>query len=96
MDPEGEKRDSLSDRIRKAEAGAKGGAEPESKSPPVSAGARIGFDFAGSVVGSGIVGAIMDHAFKTSPWCLLGMVVVGFAIGIVSAWRAMQKSEEDK
>ena len=83
MDPEGEKRDSLSNRIRKAEAEAKDGAGLKANPSPFRRGGRIGFDFVGSVVGSGIVGAIMDYAFEDEPVVFAGMVVVGFAIGIV-------------
>lgn len=87
MDPESEKLDDLSERIRKAKAEA----DPASKAAPSSGGGNVGFEFVGSVVGAGVLGALLDHAFGTSPWCLLGMVIVGFAAGIMSAWRSMQK-----
>ena len=86
MNPEDEKLEDLSERIRKAEAKTE-------KSAPNAAGSRIGFDFAGSVLGSGIIGALADRAFGTSPWCLLGMVVFGFGIGIMNAWRSIQKPD---
>ena len=89
MDSEGEKLDDLSTRINKAERGADKAAKPDD-SAPAAAGSRVGMDFVGAIVGSGILGAIMDHAFGTAPWCLVGMIVVGFGLGIMSAWRAMQ------
>jgi ATP synthase protein I len=89
MDGENNKLDSLTARIDRAEVAAK----PKNKFEPESAG-RIGFDFVGSLAGAGILGAIADHAFGTSPWCLIGMVFLGFGVGIWNAWRLMQKSEE--
>jgi len=86
MVSEGEKLPSLDERIRAAEA------KPENKTGLASAG-KIGFDFVGSVVGAGLVGAVMDYAFKTGPWCLLGMVIFGFCAGVWSFWRSIQKSE---
>jgi len=86
MEPESEKLDDLAERIRQA------GVKPDSQ-PAASGVGRIGFDFVGSIAGSCILGAIADHAFGTSPWCLVGMVFVGFAMGIMSAWRSMQKKE---
>jgi F0F1-type ATP synthase assembly protein I len=92
MGSDEEKLDALSERIAKAQIASE--AKPESPSTVVSS-SGAGFDFAGSVVGSGIVGALMDRAFNTSPWCLLGMVIFGFGIGTFSAWRSMQKSENE-
>jgi len=83
VDSEGEKLKNLSERID--QAGSK---------PPVDqgqgAGRNVGFDFVGAVAGGGIVGALLDHAFGTTPWCLVGMIVFGFIVGIYSAWRSMQ------
>ena len=90
MEPNSEKLDDLSERIRRAEAGK----EAKSVSQPSGSNGRVGFDFVGSVVGSGIVGALLDRAFDTSPWCLLGLVVFGFAAGVMNAWRSMQKSSD--
>jgi ATP synthase protein I len=90
MDEQSEKLDDLSARIAKAGA-------PEQKADLVGEKAgegpsrNVGFDFVGSVVGSGVMGFFMDRAFDTFPWCLLGMVVFGFATGIWTSWRAMNK-----
>jgi ATP synthase protein I len=89
MDPESEKLDKLSERIRKAEA--EGETKTEKAEMPDQA-RHVGFEFVGAIAGSGIVGAIADHYFGTSPWCLLGMVLVGFCVGMYSAWRSMQGS----
>lgn len=89
MDSEGEKLDALSERIRKASD-----ARAEKKAETETGAGRVGFDFVGSVIGSGIVGGIIDHEFGTSPWWLIAMIVIGFAVGVWSAWRSMQKSDK--
>ena len=87
MESEKEKLDNLSYRIDGAER------KPPTKSdlPP---GQRMGVDFVGSIVISGVVGALIDRAFDTSPWGLLGMVFFGFGTGIWAIWRVMQKAED--
>jgi F0F1-type ATP synthase assembly protein I len=87
MDTENKELESLSERISAAEK------MPEIELAEPSAGRNIGVDFVGSVIICGVVGALADRAFGTEPWCLLGMVVFGFIIGIYSAWRAIQKPE---
>jgi F0F1-type ATP synthase assembly protein I len=87
MDNSDQQPGSLSERIRQAEAG------PKTRPAAESGGRNIGVDFVGSIVICGIVGALADRAFKTSPWFLLGMVLFGFGVGIYSAWRAIQKPE---
>jgi|GEM_PF-4616364 ATP synthase protein I len=90
MDQESEKLDALSERIRQAKAGAK----PESEKNQASA-RNSGFDFAGSVIGAGVIGFFLDRTFGTAPWCLVGMVVLGFVGGMASAWSAMQKTRSE-
>ena len=86
MDKESEKLASLSERIRQVEA--------DGKAKPASGSAgRMGFDFVGSVLGAVVLGAICDHVFGTSPWCLLGFVAVGFVGGMLTVWRSLQKKE---
>ena len=84
MDPDSEKLDDLSARIRDAEAGKDVGKTEAGQ------GRNAGFDFVGALAGGGIIGALLDRAFGTSPWCLLGMVLFGFVAGIIGAWRATQ------
>ena len=92
MDPESEKLEALARRIEQA-GGHALVPKPVGQVTPSSAG-RIGFDFVGTLAGSGIIGALLDRAFGTQPWGLLGMILIGFVVGIVNAWRVMQKSED--
>jgi F0F1-type ATP synthase assembly protein I len=89
MTSDDDKSDSLAERIRRAEA------KPKKEEPPASGGRNIGFDFVGSVAICGIVGALADRAFNTSPWCLLGMVLMGFVVGVWTAWLSMQKNDKN-
>ena len=54
-----------------------------------------GFDFAGSILGSVLIGLLIDHSFHTAPWGLVTMMALGFCSGMVGAWRFMQKKPED-
>jgi len=87
MEPQSEKLDDLTKRIDLAQKQARPDAPAEDK----GAGRNVGFDFVGAIAGGGIIGALLDRAFGTSPWCLLGMVLFGFVTGMYSAWRAIKK-----
>ena len=86
MDSESEKLASLSDRIRQVEAGS-------AAKPPADSSNRAGLDFVGSIVGAGVLGAICDQVFDTTPWFLLGMIGVGFVGGMIAVWRSLQVKE---
>ena len=94
--PDQEKFDDLSARIRDASAKPTPEKGESTGQMPAS---RLGFDFAGAVIGSIILGVVIDHVFGTKPWGVLIMVVVGFTIGMMNMWRAMtinDKTASDK
>ncbi len=91
MDPQNEKLEALSERIRLAEAGAQKKVEP--KTEPSST-RNAGFDLAGSIIGGGVIGYFLDRAFGTTPWCLVGMVCLGFLSGITGIWFSMQRPQK--
>jgi F0F1-type ATP synthase assembly protein I len=88
MSSEQEKLDNLSDRIRKAETGGK--PRPKAGEDPVR---NAGYDFAGVLLGSVIIGVLLDRFFGTEPWVTIGMVGMGFVTGVVGMWRATQKTQ---
>lgn len=90
MDPLSKKLNVLSERIRKAENTA---TKPGRKAEPNTA-LGAGFDFAGAIIGSVILGLILDHLFDTTPWFLLGMIVLGFISGSIGVWRFLQKPRD--
>ena len=83
---EGEKLKELSDRIQAAQAKGSVSAEDQPSR-------NAGYDFVGAIIGSMIVGWLIDREFSTSPWGLVGMVVVGFGIGVMNVWRSVQSSQ---
>ena len=89
MDPERKKLEELAARIHQAEAKPEAGLEPETRS-----GRNAGYDFAGTVIGSVILGLLLDRFFGTAPWILLAMVVLGFAAGVFWVWQATRKNED--
>ncbi len=94
MDPLSKKLNALSERIRKAENAE---AKPGRKAEP-NAALGAGFDFAGAIIGSVILGFLLDRLLGTAPWFLLGLIVLGFINGSVGVWRFLQKprNKEDK
>jgi ATP synthase protein I len=86
MSSQKEKLEILSERIRQAETGAK--QAPKAESNPLR---NAGYDFAGAMLGSVVLGVLLDRLFGTAPWCLVGMVVLGFVSGILGVWRSVQK-----
>ncbi|MDD4617495.1 MAG: AtpZ/AtpI family protein [Alphaproteobacteria bacterium] len=87
MSSDKEKLEDLSERIRRAEAKP----ERQVESSPWH---NAGYDFAGTLIGSVIIGILLDRAFGTAPWILVGMVVLGFVTGIYGVWKMMQKPDE--
>jgi F0F1-type ATP synthase assembly protein I len=87
-DPEHGKLDDLSARIRQAE-GAPNDLKEETAAPQKFS--RVGFDFIGAMLGCGILGWSADRYFNTQPWILIIMIFVGFAVGMVTVWKAMDK-----
>ncbi|MFA4995467.1 MAG: AtpZ/AtpI family protein [Bdellovibrionales bacterium] len=89
MSSEKDKFEDLSERIRKAEAGGK--PELRASSDPVR---NAGYDFAGVLLGSIIIGVLLDRFFGTAPWCAVGFVALGFVTGVVGIWRTIQKTQD--
>jgi len=92
-DPERQKLDDLAARIQQAEAKPAPQASDEATKPVKIS--SVGFDFLGAVLVCAFVGWLVDRTFGSSPWGLIGMMLMGFAIGIMNVWRALgnQKSE---
>jgi ATP synthase protein I len=57
---------------------------------------RIGFDFMGAVLGSALLGWLIDRNFGTKPWGLMVLILLGFGVGVMNVWRAIQKAGNDK
>jgi ATP synthase protein I len=90
--PDQEKLENLAARIR--DASGKPMSAQDKSSASTSAG-RLGFDFIGAVGGSTIIGVVVDRTFHTSPWGVIIMVVVGFAVGFMNMWKALASQPED-
>lgn len=89
MDPQSEKLEQLSERIRQAEV--KQNPQPEEAEKQ---GRNAGYDFAGTILGSVIFGVLLDRMFGTTPWCLVGAVVLGFITGTFFVMRGLNQSED--
>ncbi len=90
---EREKLDELAARIRQAEQKSPDDADPTSANMKAS---RVGYDFVASILGSLLLGWLLDAAFPViAPWGLVAMVPVGFAVGMMNMWRNMSKTPPD-
>lgn len=83
------------DRLKERIQGAKGEQMPEAASPeptpvPIS---RIGFDFLATVMGSAILGWLVDRSLGSKPWGMIAILALGFLAGIVGVWRAMMAGD---
>lgn len=90
QDPDREKLDAMAARIHKA-SGKPVESSQESAAPTQSS--RVGFDFVGSVVGCAFLGWLIDKGLATQPWGLIIMILVGFAVGMVTVWKAMESQK---
>ncbi|MDD3029755.1 MAG: AtpZ/AtpI family protein [Alphaproteobacteria bacterium] len=91
MRSEKQKLDDLSARIRQAQAKK----EPKTEKP-LSPVRNAGYDFAGILFGSVLMGVLLDRFLDTSPWSLVSAVGLGFVTGVLGLWRSMQKSRDGK
>lgn len=92
-DPEHEKLDDLSARIRKAEGKSTIRVADQVVAPMKFS--RIGFDFVGSVLGCTLLGWLADTYMGTKPWGVMVMVLVGFCVGVMNMWRALAGSKTE-
>lgn len=85
VDPERQKLDDLAARIHKA-SGAPSEGEPPAQP---TRGGNAGYEFAGTILGCLLIGWLIDNYAHTSPWGIVGMMVIGFIAGVANVWRAL-------
>ena len=54
----------------------------QNKKPSLWQHAGMGFEFASSVFGMGLVGFLLDRWLDTQPWCLVAGIVLGVIGGM--------------
>jgi ATP synthase protein I len=59
-------------------------------------GRNVGYDLLATVLGSMLLGWLIDKGFGTSPWGLVGMIPVGFVVAMFQVWRALGKNDDKK
>jgi hypothetical protein len=89
-DPDSTKLEDLAVRIQKADTAA---TAKDGETKKSSNNGRVGYDFIGAVLGGGIIGGALDQAFPSlAPWALIGMVVMGFCVGIWLVWKSFSET----
>ena len=92
-DPDTEKLDAMAARIRKADPKPLADVLDVDQKPLKMS--SVGFDFLGAVLFCAFLGWLFDRALGTTPWGLLAMMLIGFAVGIMNVWRALNSSKSD-
>ena len=87
-DPERAKLDTLAEQIRQAEAAAS--PLPERDQEETASFSRMGYHLAGIILGSMFVGMLVDKVVPAlAPWPLMGMILLGLIVSMVSVWRVL-------
>jgi len=91
-DPERDRLEDMAARIRNA-GGPSAAETPEAaeERARTARASRPAIDFVAAVVACVGLGWFVDYKFDTAPWCAVGGIFVGFAIGMLNMWRAMSK-----
>jgi ATP synthase protein I len=90
--PEDKRLASLDKRLRqarRAEAVRTGARRPD---PSYRLGQRVLGELVGAPFGGGLIGWLLDRWLGTSPWFLLGLLFLGFGIGIRNVIRLSSAS----
>jgi F0F1-type ATP synthase assembly protein I len=45
----------------------------------------------GYALGAAWVGRLLDDVLGTTPWCTVGMLILGFALGIAQLFRGLRR-----
>ncbi len=88
----------LGSRLRALKKRVKGDRVEEDGARPASmgAGAEIAADFVAGIVVGALFGYGLDWWFGTSPWLLVILMLVGFAAGVRSAYRAAKRASDSE
>ena len=58
-------------------------------------GSKIATDFLAAVLGCTFIGWLIDKFLDTKPWAVVVMLIVGFIMGVYSAWRSLSQTAPD-
>jgi ATP synthase protein I len=67
---------------------------PSGPIPPISLASyalRVATELIAGIIVGGLIGWWVDHQFKTSPWGLIGFLLLGTAAGILNLVRMVQR-----
>lgn len=81
-------------RLKKAREKAGLDQPPSGPAPPISVASyalRVATELIAGIIVGGVVGWWIDHQFKTSPWGLIGFLLLGTAAGMFNLVRAVRR-----
>jgi len=59
-----------------------------------SQGRNIGFDLIATILGSMLIGWLIDRSFGTGHWGLFIMIPVGFIVAMFQVWRSLNNNSD--
>lgn len=57
---------------------------------------QLGFTIVGSILIGVVLGLLVDRQFGTSPWGILGFILLGVVVGGIGAYRQISDSIEQE
>lgn len=57
-------------------------------------GSRVLAELIGAPAGGGVIGWLLDRVFHTSPWLLLALILLGFAVAFRNIYRISNERPE--
>ena len=91
-DDKADRADSLDDRLKAARQEYENDYNPKPKGNHHSEGASIAYEFLAYVISGFILGFAIDRYLGTSPWGLMGSLLLGFVGGVMRANARQKKS----
>lgn len=88
---------SLEERLKRAEAAEQvrtGAASAGGQDDSYRLGNRVLGELIGSPVGGALIGWVLDRFLGTSPWLLIGLLLIGFVVGFRNIIRLSTKRPE--
>lgn len=90
--PQGPTLEDLEARLRKARS-EQPSQTRASRPSGAQVGYRVGVEMLGGVIGGAGIGWLLDRLLGTNPWLMVVLMLMGFAAGVLNAYRAGKRAE---
>jgi ATP synthase protein I len=84
----------LETRLREARKDSHPAGRQSAELSGAQVGYRVGIEMLAGVVGGAAIGWLLDRLLGTNPWLMVVMLFMGFAAGVLNAYRAGKRAAE--